>query len=101
REPPSPARGPAQVAASAVAQDVVAAGPATRRLARALGVDLSQVQGSAPGGRVRPEDVTAHVRQRESEPAVGGASIQAPPAPDFERWGPVEHRPMDAVRRKT
>src|SRR5208337_1780559 len=37
----------------------VAAAPSTRRLARELGIDISQVKPSGPGGRVTPEDVRA------------------------------------------
>jgi pyruvate dehydrogenase E2 component (dihydrolipoamide acetyltransferase) len=80
---------------------LVPAGPATRRLARELGVDLRLVRGSAPGGRVTQDDIRAFVRQL----AVGAATPltrgQAPPLPDFENWGPVERRPLDAVRRRT
>jgi len=79
----------------------VPAGPATRRLARELGVDLGQVHGSAPSGRVTPEDIKAYVRQLASAPAVRGAGVQVPPLPDFERWGPVDRQPLDGVRRKT
>lgn len=78
------------------------AGPATRRLARELGVDLKQVQGSEPGGRVTAEDVQAYVRQRMS--GHGGASgpeVEAPPLPDFARWGAVERQPLRSVRRAT
>jgi pyruvate dehydrogenase E2 component (dihydrolipoamide acetyltransferase) len=37
------------------------AAPATRRMARELGIDISEVAGSGPGGRVTPEDVQRHV----------------------------------------
>jgi pyruvate dehydrogenase E2 component (dihydrolipoamide acetyltransferase) len=80
----------------------VPAGPATRRLARELGVDLAQVRGSAPGGRVTEEDVKAHVRDVAAGTAGrGGGGMHAPPLPDFTRWGEVERRPLDGVRRKT
>jgi pyruvate dehydrogenase E2 component (dihydrolipoamide acetyltransferase) len=44
--------------------------PLVRRLAREHDVDLSQVQGSGSGGRVRREDVEAYVRQRGQAPAA-------------------------------
>jgi pyruvate dehydrogenase E2 component (dihydrolipoamide acetyltransferase) len=87
-------------------EKLVPAGPATRRLARELGVDLARVRGTAPGGRVTQEDVKAFVKELASGAAalavsaVGAAPV-APPLPDFERWGPVERRPLDAIRRKT
>jgi pyruvate dehydrogenase E2 component (dihydrolipoamide acetyltransferase) len=46
-------------ARTAPAEGPVAAAPATRRLARDLGVDLRLVAGSGPGGRVTKEDVRA------------------------------------------
>jgi pyruvate dehydrogenase E2 component (dihydrolipoamide acetyltransferase) len=40
-------------------EDLIPAGPAVRRLARELGVDLSKIKGSGPQGRITPEDVQA------------------------------------------
>ncbi len=87
--------------AAETAEKVVPAGPATRRLARELGVDLRQVRGTARGGRVTQEDVRAFVRDLASGAAVRGGPLQAPPLPDFERWGPVERKPLETVRRRT
>src|SRR5262249_2135940 len=81
---------------------LVPAGPATRQLARELGVDLARVPGSARGGRVTQEDVKAYVRELAShvQPSrPGGPPV--PPLPDFAQWGPVERQPLDRVRRKT
>jgi pyruvate dehydrogenase E2 component (dihydrolipoamide acetyltransferase) len=93
--PPPPA--PAEEAPG----KLVPAGPATRRLARELGVDLARVQGTAPGGRVTQEDVKNYVKQLTSGGLVSGAARQAPPLPDFERWGPVERKPLEGVRKRT
>jgi pyruvate dehydrogenase E2 component (dihydrolipoamide acetyltransferase) len=82
-------------------EKTVPAGPATRRLARELGVDLRQVPGSASGGRVTQDDIKAYVRELATGKAVRGPGVQVPPLPDFERWGPIERRPLDGVRRKT
>ncbi|HEY1378147.1 MAG TPA: 2-oxo acid dehydrogenase subunit E2 [Gemmataceae bacterium] len=79
---------------------LIPAGPATRRLARKLGVDLGQVPGTGPRGRVTQDDVIAFSKQlapRESR----GANLAAPPLPDFGKWGPVEAQPLELVRRKT
>jgi pyruvate dehydrogenase E2 component (dihydrolipoamide acetyltransferase) len=54
--------------------------PATRRLARELGVDVGQVEGTGPGGRVTPEDVRAFVEshsRREASAPVTAASAHA------------------------
>ena len=61
----APAATPAPVASAAPADDrgPAPAGPATRRLARQLGVDLHDVSGSAAGGRITQEDVKSHVKR--------------------------------------
>jgi pyruvate dehydrogenase E2 component (dihydrolipoamide acetyltransferase) len=82
-------------------QKLVAAGPATRRLARELGVDLKGVHGSGPGGRITQDDVKAYVRQLASGARQPGVGVHVPSLPDFSRWGEIERRPLDAVRRKT
>lgn len=79
---------------------LVPASPSTRLLARQLGVDLRQVPGSGPYGRVTPEDVKAFVRQQMAQLASRSGPLP-PPLPEFSRWGPVESRPLDQVRRKT
>lgn len=99
KAPPAAPRSAARPTAPGA--ETVPAGPSTRRLARELGVDLNQVQGSGRGGRVTEEDVKAYVRQLASGVAAHGFSVQAPPLPDFERWGPVERRPLEALRRRT
>lgn len=48
----------------------VRAAPAVRRLARELGIDLSQVPGSGPHGRVRIEDVRAYAARLRARPEV-------------------------------
>ncbi|MBI4509178.1 MAG: 2-oxo acid dehydrogenase subunit E2 [Deltaproteobacteria bacterium] len=74
------------------------AAPSTRRLARELGADLSHVRGTGPSGRITQEDVKAHVRRLVTGREVPG---RAPSLPDFSKWGEVERRPMNGVRRKT
>ena len=82
------------------------AGPATRRLARKLGVNLKLVKGSAAGGRITIEDVEAFVRDRMAQPAVPAAAaapgfgiVQAAPLPDFSKFGPIEKLPMNKIFR--
>jgi len=78
------------------------AAPSVRRLARELGVDIRQVSGSGPNGRISLEDVQGYVR---GALAGGGAAGQpaaaAQPLPDFTRWGAVERKPFSNIRRKT
>jgi len=85
-------------------QDPVPAGPATRRLARELGVDIRQVSGSGPGGRISQEDVRAFVRDITSNvlsgpvtPAGTGEGLPAAPLPDFTKFGPVNQQPLNKI----
>ncbi len=75
------------------------AGPATRRLARDLGVDLHQVSGSGPGGRITQEDVQNYVKNilegRSSAP--GGSGVVTPNLPDFSQFGPIDRQPQNKL----
>ncbi len=119
--PPAPAAKPAAADPPKKADDVTAlptaksavavnasqppppAGPATRRLARKLGVDLTKVTGSARGGRIVIEDVEAYVKSRLAEPSGGGSLSTglalAPPLPDFSQFGPTEREPLNKIYR--
>jgi pyruvate dehydrogenase E2 component (dihydrolipoamide acetyltransferase) len=94
---PAPARdrGPAAPAA-----------PSVRRLAREIGVDINDVQGGGPAGRISQDDVKEHARRVLS--SVGSADAGRAgrpsafvPLPDFSKWGEVERQAMSNVRRKT
>jgi pyruvate dehydrogenase E2 component (dihydrolipoamide acetyltransferase) len=112
--PPSspPAAPPANVPASTAtiasgngrkeSAALIPAGPATRRLARELGVSLQDVPGTARGGRVTIDDVKAFVKKRMTLPAAAptGNGFVVPPLPDFSKYGPVEKRPVSNLRRK-
>jgi len=78
----------------------VPAGPATRKLARKLGVDLYQVSGSEAGGRVTQEDVENYVKNliANGSPA-GGGGIVVPPLPDFTQFGEVERKKLNKLSR--
>jgi pyruvate dehydrogenase E2 component (dihydrolipoamide acetyltransferase) len=111
-----PAAPPA--AARAHAPGPVAATPATRRLARELGVLLQDVRGTGPGGRIVDDDVRAAATgsragqtagaptpERPKPAAAGPAKplatvgLEPPPLPRFEQWGPVERAPLSHLRR--
>lgn len=85
----------------------VHAGPAVRRLARELGVDLGQVKGTGPRERIVKEDVHAWVKMRLTEPAqssgsasaIGGSGLPALPDIDFSSWGPVERQELSRINR--
>jgi pyruvate dehydrogenase E2 component (dihydrolipoamide acetyltransferase) len=104
-EPPAASDGPPLALPQRAATPVAPAGPATRRLARELGVDLDRVEGSGPAGRITREDVKSFVRQLASSrapwPPAESAATPAPALPDFKRWGPVEVEPLKGIRKKT
>jgi pyruvate dehydrogenase E2 component (dihydrolipoamide acetyltransferase) len=85
--------------------EVPYAGPATRKFARELGVDLSQVTGTGPRGRILVEDVQGFVKNRMAQPAAvaaspaGGSGIPPIPAVDFSKFGPVESKPLARIRK--
>jgi pyruvate dehydrogenase E2 component (dihydrolipoamide acetyltransferase) len=80
-----------------------------RKFARELGVDLAQVQGSGPKGRILHEDIQAFVKgalSGKASPAAarpGGGSLPfnlpAWPEVDFARFGPVETKPLSRIQK--
>ena len=65
-------------------------------------MDIAQVKGAGPGGRISQEDVKLHIRLLNAQrPAAGPAPAAAPPLPDFSRWGNVDRQPLSNVRRVT
>lgn len=105
----------------------VPAAPATRRLARELGVDINRIPATGPGGRVTPEDVSAFAKGKVPAVDTPGATIpdeeprfkedraraefaahaasaipflDIDPMPDFEEWGPIEKEPLRSIRRR-
>jgi pyruvate dehydrogenase E2 component (dihydrolipoamide acetyltransferase) len=93
-------------------RDPVPASPSVRRRARSIGVDIYEVTGSGPGGRISDEDVDKHARSLISgikggaaaTPATGLPATGLPATaalPDFSKWGEIERKPMSGVRRKT
>jgi pyruvate dehydrogenase E2 component (dihydrolipoamide acetyltransferase) len=97
---PTPAPQATPVATLAPAEEVsesgdVAAGPAVRRFAREVGVDLARVTGSGPGGRISREDVLAVVRSQGQGAATGGKSAQSA----RDNYGPVHFEKMTKIRK--
>ncbi|HHF7343790.1 TPA: dihydrolipoyllysine-residue acetyltransferase [Legionella feeleii] len=81
---------------------VVSAGPSVRRLARELGVNLNEIKGSGRKSRVMKEDVQAYVKARLSEkPSSGSFAFPSAPAIDFSKFGEVEIKPLNKIKRLT
>ncbi|MFN8060600.1 MAG: 2-oxo acid dehydrogenase subunit E2 [Vicinamibacterales bacterium] len=80
------------------------AAPSVRRLARELGLDIHDVQGSGPGGRILADDVMSRAKALVADAMDRGKAAPAAPRvelPDFSKFGAVERQPMRAIRRKT
>ena len=84
----------------------VPAAPHVRRLAREVGVDIYDVKGTGPGGRISEDDVKAHAKALVSAAVAAASAPRAghfaqPQLPDFAKWGKIERVSMRGVRRKT
>ncbi len=85
----------------------VAASPSIRRMARELGVDIQDIHGSGPGGRITEADIKNFIKQdRQTRTAgapstMGSAAAPGPALPDFTRWGEIERVELETVRRLT
>ncbi len=92
----APAPAPAKAGPALLDFSGVNAGPAARRLARELGVDLTTLRGSGEKGRITLEDVKAAFAGGGSG---GGAALPEVPAVDFAKFGPVESVPLSRIKR--
>lgn len=83
----------------------VYAGPAVRKLARELGVILSQVKTSGEHGRVVKEDIFAYVKTRLTAPQAAPVAAAAPAVsglpklPDFTAFGGVEEKVLTRLQQ--
>lgn len=93
----------ASVVTPANASDSVYAGPAVRLLARELGVDLTNVKGTGPKGRIQKDDVNEYVKAALQNPAgtASGAGIPAVPAVDFSQFGSIETVKLSKIQKLT
>ncbi len=114
--PPAPVAAPTPAPMSPAPADSlntggkVLAAPATRRLARELGVQIAQVPGTGPAGRVTSEDVRTFAAQlaaartaapaveQPSSPPVAAKSVVAKPAAPAE--GVAERIPVRGLRKR-
>jgi pyruvate dehydrogenase E2 component (dihydrolipoamide acetyltransferase) len=91
---PAPEPEPVEAAVAAVEP----AGPAVRRLARELGVDLARVRGTGPAGRIVREDVITAVRQASAGGAVSRSRSEST-ATERDDWGPIRREQMSRMRK--
>ncbi len=100
---PKPAPPDTSQAKSTAPGAPVHAGPAVRKMARELGVDLAGVTASGPSGRILKEDLQAHVKAQMGKPAAASSTTAIAPVPevDFASFGPVRVEAMTSVQKIT
>lgn len=78
----------------------VHAGPAVRKLARELGVELAEVVATGPKRRILKEDIENHVKTRLAQLKThGGGGLPAAPQVDYASFGPVEMTPLTRLKK--
>ena len=93
--------------AAATASHVLYAGPAVRKLARELGIELQDVKASGPRQRITQEDVRRYVKhlvQKSASTGIAattGNGIPAIPSIDFAKFGGIELLPMTRIDKLT
>lgn len=83
----------------------VYAGPAVRKLARQLGVDMGKVSGTGPRGRLLKDDIRGYVKPivqaAQSGASFGGSGIPALPVIDYSKFGEIEIVKMSKIKKLT
>ena len=100
----TPKKTPEQQAQSSDGKDApLPAGPATRRLARELGVNLYAVADAFPDQRITEDIVKEFVKSGRHTRGDDGEQPRAAaaPLPDFTQWGEVERKAFSSLQRKT
>jgi 2-oxoisovalerate dehydrogenase E2 component (dihydrolipoyl transacylase) len=95
---PQPPEAPEPSAAQA-RSGRVATSPAIRRRAHEAGIDLSQVAGTGPNGRIVPKDLEAYAMRRAASPTPLRPAPKAVPAPRAAVAGATEEIKVIGLRR--
>jgi len=103
--PAAPSSAPPVAQEGNDAQRASHASPSVRKFARELGVDVRQVTGTGPKGRITREDIAAFVKgvmtgQAAPGAAPGGALNLLPwPKVDFTKFGPIDTQPLSRIKK--
>ena len=91
------------VATTTAAVAGIYAGPAVRKLARVLGVNLAEVKATGPRGRLQQDDLHNYIRQALEKARSGSTGSVLPKIPDidFSKFGAIELEPMSKIARVT
>ncbi len=99
---PAPAPSLTSIKPIAITPTTIHAGPATRRLARELGVDLSKVPGSGRKGRIITKDIHTYVKAiLQNAQGAGGLNLEKAPEVDFSQFGAIETKPLSRIKKWT
>ncbi|CDZ79145.1 Dihydrolipoyllysine-residue acetyltransferase component of pyruvate dehydrogenase complex [Legionella massiliensis] len=80
----------------------ISGGPAVRRMARELGVNLAEVKGTGRKSRITKEDIQLYVKTKLSEKSSGsGFALPSAPVIDFSKFGEIEVKPLNKIKRLT
>jgi pyruvate dehydrogenase E2 component (dihydrolipoamide acetyltransferase) len=78
------------------------ASPTIRKLARDLGIELSKIKGSEPGGQIVLADLRRYIdhlqKLAETKPAEAKKMLESTDV-DFSKWGPIKKEPISSLRK--
>ncbi|HEY9186134.1 MAG TPA: 2-oxo acid dehydrogenase subunit E2 [Salegentibacter sp.] len=74
----------------------VYASPGVRRLARELGVNLEEISGSGESGRITEKDIKEYKEGGSKKSSSSQVKL-----PDFSKWGAVENKPLNNIKKTT
>ena len=74
--------------------------PLARRLAREIGVDITQVQPQFASNRIGVKDVKHFAKTQNTQKSAGN-TVMLPALPDFSKWGDVEVKDMSGIMQAT
>jgi len=91
---PEPEPEPEQVIEKTEETEGYSAGPAVRKLARDLEIDLTQIKGTGRNGRILKEDIKQAIKTSSSS-----EGIPAIPTIDFSKFGETETTPLSRIKK--
>ena len=103
KEPPKAPETKKLESTEVVSENLVFAGPAVRRMARELGVNLADVTGHGRKSRITREDIQSYIKTKlaEKPEATGGFSLPQAPVIDFTKFGAIQVKPLNKIKRLT
>ena len=79
--------------------DVVHAGPGVRRMARELGVELTNVKGTGPKHRILKEDIQGYIKQQLMQKDSRSASLPPLPVVDYSKFGSIQIKALSRIKK--